>query len=57
MNSGPEINFLMLNSPECEIQLLIKTTMLKNKEFSCYKLSDIVFIMLINVKMQQFLAF
>ena len=34
-----------------KFQLLIKTKMLKNKNFSCFiKLSDAVFILLINVK-------
>ena len=48
----------MLNLTEHGIltahKLLIKTIMLKNKYFSCFhafKLSDDVFIMLVNVKM------
>ena len=32
-------------------QLLIKSKMLKNKDFSCLKHSDVVFILLINIKM------
>ena len=32
-------------------QLLIKTKVLKNKDFLAFILSDVVFIMLINVKM------
>ena len=39
--------FFMLNS----FQLLIKTKVLKNKDFLAWILSDVVFIMLINVKM------
>ena len=31
--------------------LLIKTTILKSNEFQCLKQSDVVFFMLINVKM------
>ena len=34
-----------------KFQLLIKAKILKDKDFSCFKLSDVVFIMLINVKM------
>ena len=34
-----------------KFQLLIKTNLLKNKLFFAFKLSDVVFIMLINVKM------
>ena len=38
-----------------KLQLLLKSKMLKNKDFSknnlAFKLSDVVFIMLINVKM------
>ena len=45
----------MLNSTEhgisMEFQLLIKTKMLTNEEVSCLSLSDVVFIMLMNVKM------
>ena len=40
----------MLNPTEHEIQLLIKTIMLKNK-YLAFKHSDVVFIMLINIKM------
>ena len=42
-------NFFMLNSNEHEIS----TQLLTNKEVSCFNLSrsDVVFIMLINVKM------
>ena len=32
-------------------QLLIETKMLQNKDVSCLQLLDVVFIMLINVKM------
>ena len=34
-----------------KFQLLIKTNMLKNEDFSWIKLSDVVFIMLLDVKM------
>ena len=34
-----------------EFQLLNKTKMLKNKDFLAFKLSDVVFTMLINVQM------
>ena len=34
-----------------EFQQLMKNIMLKNKDFLAFKLSDVVFIMLINVKM------
>ena len=34
-----------------KFQLLIKGKMMKNNDLSCFKLSDIVFILLINVKM------
>ena len=34
-----------------EFQLLIKSNMLKNMTFLAFKLSDVVFIMLINVNM------
>ena len=46
--------FIMLNSNEHEIQLLIKAKIPTNEEVSCFKSlrsSDIVFIMLINIKM------
>ena len=35
-----------------KFQLLIKTKMVKNKDFLTFKLSGVVFVMLINVKMQ-----
>ena len=41
----------MLNSTEHKFQLLINTKILINKEVSCFKFSDVVFIMSINVKM------
>ena len=41
----------MLNSAEHEFQLLIKTKMLKKRFFLLSKSQDVVFIMLINVKM------
>ena len=50
VRSGP---FLLLYAP-CpgpKFQLLIKTKMLKIKTFLAFKLSDVLFIMLINVKM------
>ena len=34
-----------------KFQLLMKTKLLKNKTFLAFKLSDVVYIMLINVKM------
>ena len=45
------MKILMLNSTEYGIQLLIKTKMLKNKDSFVFKLSDVLFIMQINVKM------
>ena len=41
----------MLNSTEHKISTAYKTKLLYNKDFSCFQLSDGVFIMLINVKM------
>ena len=41
----------MLNTNEHEISIAHKTKMLKNEDFLAFKLSDIVFIMQINVKM------
>ena len=41
----------MLNSTEHEISTAHKTTVLKNRQFLAFKLSDVIFIMLINVKM------
>ena len=41
----------MLNSTEYKIQLLIKTKMQTNVEVLALSLSDVVFIMLINIKM------
>ena len=52
-NNSNKINDA-LNSTEHGIsifQLLTKTNMLKNKTFLAFKLSDVVLIMLINVKM------
>ena len=45
--------FFMLNSTELseKFQLLIKSNMPTDKEVSCFSLSRVVFIMLINVKM------
>ena len=43
--------FFMLNSTEYKIQLLIKTKMQTNVEVLALSLSDVVFIMLINIKM------
>ena len=43
--------FSMLNLTEHEISNLIKTKMLKVKIFHAFKLLDVLFIMLINVKM------
>ena len=40
-----------------KFQLLIKTKILKNKKFLALSLSDVVFIMLINFKMPQLMAF
>ena len=39
-----------------EFQLLIKSKMLKNKDFLAFKFSDVVLIMLINVKMSTFVG-
>ena len=41
----------MLNSTDKKFQMLIKTKILTNEEVSCLSLTDVVFIMLINVKM------
>ena len=41
----------MVNSSEHEISTPHKNNMLKTKTFHAFKLSDVVFIMLINVKM------
>ena len=38
-----------------EFKLLIKRKMQKNKDLSTFKLSDVVYILLINVKMQTIL--
>ena len=46
----------MLNSTEHKFQLLIKTKMLK-KYFLALKLSDVVFMMLLNVKMPKMVIF
>ena len=43
--------FLSSTQLSMEFQLLIKSKMLKNKDFLAFKLSDVVFIMLIDVKM------
>ena len=43
--------FFVLNSNEHEIQMLIKSKILKKKIFLAFRLSDVVFIMLLNVKM------
>ena len=43
--------FLSSTQLGMEFQLLIKSKMLKNKDFLAFKLSDVVFIMLIDVKM------
>ena len=42
---------IMLNSTEHEIHLLIKTKIPTNEKFLALSLSDVVLIMLINVKM------
>ena len=51
--TGPEVIKLLSCSSQLSMkfQMLIKTNMLKNKYFLAFKLSDVVFIMLINVKM------
>ena len=50
---GPEVIKLFPYSTQLstKFQMLIKTKILPNKEVSCFKFSDVVFIMLINVKM------
>ena len=50
---SPEVIKLFSCSTQLSIkfQLLRKTKMLKNKDLFCFKPSDVVFIMLINVKM------
>ena len=45
---GYQTLFMQLST---KFQLLIKTKIPKNKEFLAFNLSDVVFIMLINVKM------
>ena len=49
----PEVikHFSCLTQLSIKFQLPIKTKMLKNKDFPCFQLSDVVFTMLINVKM------
>ena len=49
--------FFMLNSTGMKLQLLIKTKIPTNEEVSCFKSLSSVFIILINVKCQQLLAF
>ena len=39
-----------------KVQLLIKTKMLKNIDFSCFKRSDVVFILLINFEMTKYVT-
>ena len=53
VRSGPEVIIFPSCSTQLSMkfQLLITTKMLKNIDFSCFKLSDVVFIMLMNVKM------
>ena len=41
----------MINSTVHEILIAQKTKMLKIKDIFCFKLSDVVFILLINAKM------
>ena len=49
---GPEVkNFFMLESAEHGISTAHKTKILANEEFIALSLCDVVFIMLINVKM------
>ena len=43
--------FFVLNSNEHEIQMLIKSKILKKKIFLAFRRSDVVFIMLLNVEM------
>ena len=51
--------FFILNSTENEISTAHKTKLMKIIDFSCFKLSDVVFIKQINVKIkcQQLFAF
>ena len=49
--------FFMLNSTEHEISTAHKIKYRQIKKFLALSLSDVVFIMLINVKMQQLFAF
>ena len=55
----PEVIKLFSGSTKLstKFQLLIKTKTLKNKDFLALKLSDVVFIMLITVKMPTILTF
>ena len=46
----------MLNRSEHEISTVHKTKMLKNKTFIAFKLSDVVFVMLINIKMPPYVV-
>ena len=50
---GPEVIKLFSCSTQLskKFQLLVKTKIPTNEEVSCFKLPDVVFIMLINVKM------
>ena len=54
-NFFPDLEVIKLFSCSTQLstkfQLLIKTKIPTNKEVSCLSLSDVVFIMLINVKM------
>ena len=43
--------FFVLNSNEHEIQMLMKSKILKKKIFLAFRRSDVVFIMLLNVEM------
>ena len=38
------------NQVSMKFQLLMKTKMLKGKAFTCFRISDVVFVMLINVE-------
>ena len=51
--TGPEVikTFILLNSTDHEILIVHKTKIPTNKKVSCFSLSDVAFIMLLNVKM------
>ena len=51
LNSGPKVIRKVMLNLTMKFRLLIKSNVLKNKDFLAYDLSGGVFIMLINVNM------